>query len=112
MHIEAIRDFVLSLEEVEETCPFGPNVIVFKTKGRMFLLLPLDTEIVRFNVKCDPEKAIQLRDEYPEHILPGYHMSKVHWNTIISDGYLNQQFLKEQIMHSYKLIRNGKKQKK
>ncbi len=112
MLIEAIRDLVLSLEEVEEACPFGPNVIVFKSKGRMFLLLPLDTETVRFNVKCDPEKAIQLRDEYPEHILPGYHMSKVHWNTIISDGYLNQQFLKEQIMHSYKLIRNGKKQKK
>jgi predicted DNA-binding protein (MmcQ/YjbR family) len=53
-----------------------------------------------------------LREEFPEHILPGYHMSKVHWNTIISDGYLNEQMLKEQIMHSYALIRNGKKQKK
>jgi predicted DNA-binding protein (MmcQ/YjbR family) len=72
MHIEDLRDFVLALPEVEETTPFGPNVIVYKTKGKMFLLVPLDTDDLRCNVKCDPERAIQLREEYPEAVLPGY----------------------------------------
>ena len=112
MTLGALLDYALAKPETLETFPFGPDVLVLKTKGKMFLAIALDTMPLRINAKCDPEKAIQLRDEYPEHILPGYHMSKVHWNTIISDGYLNQQFLKEQIMHSYKLIRNGKKQKK
>jgi predicted DNA-binding protein (MmcQ/YjbR family) len=76
MHFEDIRDYVLSLPEVEETTPFGPDVIVYKTKGKMFLLLPLDTEQLQFNVKCDPDRAILLREEYSEAVLPGYHMSK------------------------------------
>jgi len=109
MHIEDIRDFVLALPEVEETTPFGPNVIVYKTKGKMFLLLPLDTDDLRCNVKCDPERAIQLREEYPEAVLPGYHMSKIHWNTIIAGkGLTTQQYL-DSITDSYQLIRKGSK---
>jgi predicted DNA-binding protein (MmcQ/YjbR family) len=109
MHIEDLRDFVLALPEVEETTPFGPNVIVYKTKGKMFLLVPLDTDDLRCNVKCAPERAIQLRKEYPEAVLPGYHMSKIHWNTIIvGKGLTKQQYL-DSITDSYELIRKGSK---
>lgn len=105
MHIEDIRDFALSLEDVEESCPFGPNVVVFKTNNKIFLLLPLDTELPQFNVKCNPELAIELRESYPDCVLPGYHMNKKHWNTIVVNGRLDQVFLQNQILHSYKLIR-------
>jgi len=109
MNIEDIRDYCLSKVDVEETLPFGPNVIVFKTNGKAFLLLPLDTEQVRFNVKCDPELAETLRETY-DCVLPGYHMNKKHWNTIIVDGSVKNAQLKEWIDHSYKLI--SKKEKK
>ncbi len=105
MHIEDIRDFALSLEDVEESCPFGPNVVVFKTNNKIFLLLPLDTEFPQFNVKCNPELAIELRESYPDCVLPGYHMNKKHWNTIVVNGRVDQAFLQNQILHSYKLIR-------
>ena len=109
MHKEEIREWALALPEVEESMPFGPDVVVFKTKGKIFLLLPLDTEVVQFNVKCDPERAIQLREEFPESILPGYHMNKKHWNTIQVVGRLKGSALKEHIQHSYELIRGKKK---
>jgi predicted DNA-binding protein (MmcQ/YjbR family) len=105
MHIEDIRDFAFSLGEVEETTPFGPDVLVYKTKSKMFLLLPLDADQLQFNVKCEPDKAIQLRDEYPNAILPGYHMNKKHWNTVVANGELKDTQLKEFIQDSYCLIR-------
>ncbi len=109
MHIEDVRDYALSLPEVEETTPFGPDVIVYKTKGKMFLLLPLDTELLQFNVKCDPERAILLREQYPEAVLPGYHMSKIHWNTLVSGKGLSSQQMIDFINESYQLIRGKKK---
>ncbi len=105
MHIEDIRDYVLSLPEVEETTPFGPDVIVYKTNGKMFLLLPIETEQLQFNVKCDPERAIQLREQYPEAVLPGYHMSKKHWNTLVAGKGLTTKQLIDFINDSYQLIR-------
>lgn len=105
MHIEDVRDYALSLPEVEETTPFGPDVIVYKTKGKMFLLLPLDTEQLQFNVKCDPDRAILLREEYPEAVLPGYHMSKKHWNTLVAGKGLTTKQLIDFINDSYQLIR-------
>lgn len=105
MHIEDVRDYALSLTEVEETTPFGPDVIVYKTKGKMFLLLPLDTEQLQFNVKCDPDRAILLREEYPEAVLPGYHMSKKHWNTLVAGKGLTTKQLIDFINDSYQLIR-------
>ncbi len=110
MNIEEIREFCISKPEVVETLPFGPDVIVFKTNNKIFLLLPLDTESVQFNVKCDPELAIQLRDEY-DCVLPGYHMNKKHWNTIMVDGSVRDAKLKEWIDHSYNLV-TGKKLKR
>ena len=104
MNIEEIREYALSLPDVTEGFPFGESVLVFKIKSKMFLLLPLDEMGAQFNVKCDPEKAIELREEYPETILPGYHMNKKHWNTVIVDGRLSFNQLKEMIKESYGLV--------
>ncbi|CAN5245277.1 MmcQ/YjbR family DNA-binding protein [soil metagenome] len=104
MDIEQLREYVLSKEGVTEGTPFGDNFIVYKVKNKMFLLLPLDTEHLQFNVKCDPEEAIELREQY-SCILPGYHMNKKHWNTVIADGQLPSKQLKQFIDQSYKLVK-------
>jgi hypothetical protein len=103
MNIETIRDYALSLDGVTEGFPFGETVLVFKANGKMFLLLPLDEDQLQFNVKCNPERAIELREEY-DCVFPGYHMNKKHWNTIIADGTLTAKQLKEMILHSYQLV--------
>jgi predicted DNA-binding protein (MmcQ/YjbR family) len=82
MNVEEIREYAISKPDVEESFPFGQE----------------------FNVKCDPERAIELRDEY-ECILPGYHMNKKHWNSVIIDGTLTNKKIKEQIDHSYDLVK-------
>lgn len=87
----------------EESLPFGPEVLVFKVAGKAFLLLPLDTEDTRFNVKCDPDKALELRERYSS-VLPGYHMNKKHWNTVIADGTVKQLLLKQWIDDSWLLV--------
>jgi predicted DNA-binding protein (MmcQ/YjbR family) len=108
MNIDEIRMYCLSKPEVEESLPFGPDVIVFKTRGKIFLLLPLVSENVQFNVKCDPETAEELRETY-DCVLPGYHMNKKHWNTIIVDGSAKRSKLLEWIDHSYELVSVKKK---
>ncbi|MFT4202689.1 MAG: MmcQ/YjbR family DNA-binding protein [Chitinophagaceae bacterium] len=107
MNVESIREYALSKTEVEEGFSFGEDTLVFKTRGKIFLLLALDERPVRFNVKCDPEKAEELREQYTA-ILPGYHMNKKHWNTVIVDGSLPPMLLREIIDASYQLVR-GKK---
>ncbi len=102
MHIEAYRDFCLSLPFTTEGFPFDEKVLVFKVKNKMFAL----TDVDRFksvNLKCDPEKAIELREAYPA-ITAGYHMSKKHWNTIAIDGSYADDLLKEWIKESYRLV--------
>lgn len=103
MNIETLREYCLSKSFAEESLPFGPDVIVFKVAGKAFLLLPLDETPVQFNVKCDPELAVELRERYV-CVLPGYHMNKKHWNTIVVDGSVSNKQLKEWIDHSYDLI--------
>jgi predicted DNA-binding protein (MmcQ/YjbR family) len=103
MDIELVRDYCLKKNGVTETLPFGPDVIVYKVKGKAFLLLPLDTEELQFNVKCDPDLALELREEYA-CVKPGYHMNKKHWNTIEVDGTLNSKQIKQMIDHSYELV--------
>lgn len=108
MNIETIREYCLSRPGVEETLPFGPDTLVYKVNGKIFLLLGLDGEDLRFNVKCDPEKALELREEY-SCVLPGFHMNKKHWNTIVVDGSVSLKILKEWIGHSYDLVAPKKK---
>lgn len=103
MNIEELRDYVLSLKNVEEGFPFGEDTLVFKTNNKIFLLVSLSTSPLQFNVKCNPVKAIELREEYSS-ILPGYHMNKKHWNTIIIDGTLSNSQLKGFIKDSYGLV--------
>jgi predicted DNA-binding protein (MmcQ/YjbR family) len=106
MDIETIRQYCLQKENVTEGFPFGGDTLVFKRNEKAFLLVSLDSLPLRCNVKCDPEKAIELREEYPDVILPGYHMNKKHWNTIIVEG-LKSSMFKEMIDESYGLV--GKK---
>lgn len=108
MNIETIRDYCLAKPDAEETLPFGPDVIVFKVNNKAFLLLPLDTEELRFNVKCDPDLAIELREKY-RSVLPGWHMNKKHWNTIVVDGTVPSKLIREWIDHSYELVKGKKK---
>lgn len=107
MNIEQIRTYCLTKQQVTEHFPFDDNVLVFKVAGKMFLLTGLDTwerGEPAINLKCDPEYALELREQY-ESIEPGYHMSKKHWNTIrLFKGELDWTFIKEQIDNSYNLI--------
>ena len=109
MNIESIREYVLQKPSVTEGVPFGEDTLVFKVNGKLFLLAGLDSSPLQFNVKCDPEKAIQLREDHPDSVLPGYHMNKKHWNTIMVDGRLSAKQLKEMIDDSYGLVAKAKK---
>ena len=108
MDIEQLRDYVLQKPLVTEGFPFGEDTLVFKVKDKIFLLTGLNGDPLQFNVKCDPDKAIELREDFPENILPGYHMNKKHWNTIIIDGTLTNKLLKEMIDDSYDLVSKKK----
>ncbi|MGN6436899.1 MAG: MmcQ/YjbR family DNA-binding protein [Agriterribacter sp.] len=106
MNVEQIREYCLAKPGAEESLPFGPDNIVFKVNDKMFLLLSLDAQPTQFNVKCDPDKAEELREQY-DCVLPGYHMNKKHWNTVKVDGSVSWATIKEWIDHSYELV--GKK---
>ena len=96
-------DHFLSKTGAEECTPFGPDVLVYKVAGKMFALaVPADFP-ARINLKCDPERALALRDEY-EAITPGYHMNKRHWNTLVLDGSLPSKLVRDLIDHSYELV--------
>jgi predicted DNA-binding protein (MmcQ/YjbR family) len=103
MHIDELRDYCLAKPQVEESTPFGPENLVFKVHGKIFLITDFESSPLQFNVKCDPEKAIELREEY-SCVQPGYHMNKKHWNTIICDSSVSDQLIKEWINHSYSLV--------
>lgn len=111
MNIEEIREYCLAKPGVEETLPFGPDTLVYKVGGKIFLLAGLDNDPLSFNVKCDPEKAIELREEY-SCVKPGYHMNKKHWNTIEVDGSVPINTLKQWIDWSYDLVAGNKKKKR
>ena len=102
MNIEEIRDYCLSKKGTTEEFPFDEVTLVFKVMGKMYGLMNLDGDL-SVNLKCDPEKAISLREEH-EAIKPGYHMNKRHWNTVEMDGSLKPSFVKELIDHSYDLV--------
>jgi predicted DNA-binding protein (MmcQ/YjbR family) len=105
MNIEELREYCLSLKGVSEDFPFDETTLVFKVGGKMFCLTDLEGEL-SINVKNDPEKNIELREEYPA-VKPGYHMNKKHWNTILIDGSLSDDMIKNFIDESYDLIVMG-----
>lgn len=103
MFIDELRDYCLSKKGVEECLPFGPETLVYKVMGKVFLLTGLESEPVQFNAKCEPEKALELRENH-SCVIPGYHMNKKHWNTIICDGSANNKLIKQWIDDSYQLV--------
>ena len=105
MDIEALRDYCLRKNGVTESFPFDLDTLVFKVGGKVFLLTNLQNP-VSFNAKCNPERSLALREEFQE-IVPGYHMSKIHWNTVSMTGRLSNQQLEELIDHSYDLVYQG-----
>jgi len=100
---ETFRDFCISKKAVTESFPFDETTLVFKVAGKMFALMSLEAPDFRVNLKCDPEKAITLRETYSS-IIPGFHMNKKHWNTVIVEGSISQELFKELTDHSYDLV--------
>jgi len=105
MNIEEIREYCLSKSGAIECFPFGDNTLVFKVSGKIFALVSLEER--QINLKCDPELAIELREQY-ESVIPGYHMNKKYWNTILLNGTLPDKSIKEWIDLSYKLVAKKK----
>jgi predicted DNA-binding protein (MmcQ/YjbR family) len=98
-----LRDLCLAFPGSAETFPFGPNVSVFKVGGKMFALSQLADHPLRVSLKCEPGLAEQLRSTYPA-VIPGYHLNKRHWNTVIIDGSLPEQMIRDMIEDSYDLV--------
>jgi predicted DNA-binding protein (MmcQ/YjbR family) len=107
MDVEAFRNYCLEKNNVEECFPFDDVTLVFKVCGKMFALVGLDNQVISANLKCDPEYAIQLRDEYPDAVFPGYHMNKIHWNTVLLEGGLGDNHIRRLIDQSYELVLKG-----
>jgi len=107
MNIEELRSYCLSKKGATESFPFGLETLVFKVGDKIFLLTGLDAHPLTFNVKCDPEEAIDLRGKYPNCIFPGFHMSKKHWNTIVLNGEITLDQAKKMIDDSYELVFNS-----
>lgn len=105
MNIEELRDYCIAKVGVTEELPFGPDTLVFKVAGKVFLLVGLDqVGDLSFNVKCDPDYAIELRDHHEATVMPGYHMNKKHWNTVFINRELSDQKLFSLVDHSYELV--------
>jgi predicted DNA-binding protein (MmcQ/YjbR family) len=102
MNIEILREYCISKKDVAESFPFGDDTLVFKAKGKIFMLANLDGDL-SINLKCDPELALELRERYPS-VQPGYHMNKKHWNTIYLDGSVPDREVFSWIDHSYGLV--------
>lgn len=102
MNIEELRDYCLKKKGTSEGMPFGDDTLVFKVMGKMFALSNLEGDL-RVNLKCDPERAIELREQYPA-VIPGYHMNKQQWNTVVMDGSIPKKLIAEWIDHSYDLV--------
>ena len=105
MNIETFREYCIVKKGVTEEFPFDEETLVFKVGGKMFALTNIDL-FDSINLKCDPVKAIELREIY-EGVIPGFHMNKKHWNTIKIDGSIPDQQIFEWINHSYELVFNG-----
>lgn len=106
MHIEAFRNYCLAKKGVTECFPFDEQTLVFKVMGKMFALSGLEHLPSQVNLKCDPDRSVELRTTHDGVIIPGYHMSKLHWNTIFIEE-LPPQLIAELIDHSYNLVVAG-----
>ena len=102
MYLDELREYCLQKKGTSEDTPFGPETLVFRVMGKIFAITGID-EYEFVNLKCDPERAIELREEYAG-IKPGWHMNKQHWNSVMTDGSVGENLFKELVDHSYDLI--------
>lgn len=103
MNYEQAKIYLINKPEAVESYPFGPDAAVYKVMNKVFAILGIEDNTGRLNLKCDPMEAIQLRDVF-EGVIPGYHMNKKHWNTLILDGGIPKGEVERQIDNSYQLI--------
>lgn len=106
MNIENYRNFCLSFPGTTEDLPFDENTLCFKVMGKIFTICNIE-KFESINLKCDPVKAIELREMYPDIVIPGYHMNKKHWNTVRMQHNLTDELIKEWITDSYQLVVAG-----
>jgi len=106
MDLESLRDYCISKKGASESFPFGDDTLVFKASSKIFALVNLDGE-PSINLKCDPDFALELRERYAS-VIPGYHMNKKHWNTVILDGTIPDKEIFSWIDHSYELVSDRK----
>lgn len=106
MDVLEFRDYCLSLPLVEECTPFDETTLVFKIGGKMFCYFDM-TEFQWIALKCDPDEAVRLREQYPDAITPAYHSNKRHWNGLRVDGLLSDEFVRSQVRASYVLVAQG-----
>ena len=103
MNFDDARVYLLQRPEAFEDFPFGPDVYVYKISSKMFATLGSDDGVARMNLKCDPEEAMILRDVF-DAVLPGYHMNKAHWNTVLLNGSIPRGEIERMIDRSYGLV--------
>lgn len=103
MNLDTVKTYLLAKPGATEERPFGPEAVVFKVVGKMFALVSWQEDPLRINLKCDPDLALTLRSQYPA-VLPGYHMNKKHWNTLVLDGTIPQDEVWSMMDHSYQLV--------
>ncbi|TXD41177.1 MmcQ/YjbR family DNA-binding protein [Lujinxingia vulgaris] len=108
MDIWQVHDYAAALPEVSEDFPFDEHTLVMRVMGKIFLLMNVQKEPARVNLKCEPERAIELRARY-EAVLPGYHMNKRHWNTVMLGQDVRPELMRELIEHSYERVVAGLK---
>ena len=106
MNVEIFREYCLSKKGVTEEFPFDSVTLVFKVMNKVFAICGLEKIPFAVNLKCDPERAIELREEYPS-IIGGFHMHKKHWNTVTPDSQISNQFFFELVDHSYDMVVKG-----
>ena len=106
MNTETLRDYCLTKAGATESFPFGDDTLVFKVGGKIFALMGTENQPTTINLKCDPERAVQLREEY-NAVKPGYHMNKTHWNTVVMDGSVRKTDIQAWIDHSYELVKKS-----
>ncbi|HVB50151.1 MAG TPA: MmcQ/YjbR family DNA-binding protein [Acidimicrobiales bacterium] len=106
MNVDKIATFMLTFPETSEEQPFGPAVDVYKVAGKMFAILSPDDTPPALSLKCDPLLALELREEF-EAVIPGYHLNKTHWNTVVLDGSVPDSEIKAMISRSYDQVVAG-----
>jgi predicted DNA-binding protein (MmcQ/YjbR family) len=103
MNNEQVREYCLSKPGVTESLPFNDTALVFKVMDKMFALLDLSEDSRGISLKCDPVKALELREQYPD-VTPAWHFNKKHWNTVYLDGSVSRNLIFEWISHSYQIV--------